>query len=262
MMKKAFLIIASIIFFVDSVYSDETLIASGHPNQPAFSWVEEKGTEEKILGIGAELTKLIFNDFGINVDSKYVGNWKRVLYNAEYGDIDVVVAVYINDKRKTYMDYPSSPYMLNSSVIWVRKGNEFPFEKWEDLIGKTGTAVIGEKFSVQFDEFIKSANLEIQRIPDFIHSLRKLEKGRVDYMPFSLMAGRLQIKKLGYEGKIINLSTPIYSGDVYLSMSKKSKFCKYLPQVEKSIQKYKVDGTIGRLIEKSIEDYSNRKVSK
>src|SRR5262249_55504557 len=151
------------------------------------------------------------------------------------GELDAIVGIYTTEERKKYLTYPAQPYTDDSNVVWVLKGKEFPYAKWEDLIGKRGTAMQGESYGEKFDQFIKDKlTFEWVNKPD--QNLKKLETGRSDYYPFSLYGGQIQVKQLGYEGKIVNLAKPISAEGVYIGLSKKSPLIKQLPAIEKAIE--------------------------
>ncbi len=247
MKKNLFFLIIALIFS-NSTIAEEILIASGHPDWPPYEW-ENKN---RIIGVGAELVEMIFKDMGIKVCSKAVGNWKRVQLEAKKGDIDVIVACYKTEEREQYLVYPSSSFTNNYSVIWVSKGKTFPFNKWEDLIGKTGVAMLGESYGNAFDTFIKK-KLTMFRVSRVEQIFKMLEKDRADYFPLSLYAVQIKSKQLGYENKLEYLPTPLNQVDVYFAFSKESKFLRYLPGVEKGIKKYKKNGTVDKLFKKYIE---------
>ncbi|MCJ8271815.1 MAG: transporter substrate-binding domain-containing protein, partial [Psychrosphaera sp.] len=89
------------------VYPSDVLIASGHVEYPPFMYRQG----DKIIGVGPDLTTMIFNELGITVDSKYVGSWNRVQRKAEAGEIDLIVGIYKTDVREKYLSYPDEPYV-------------------------------------------------------------------------------------------------------------------------------------------------------
>lgn len=226
----------------------EVLIASGHPNYPPFSW--QRG--EQIVGVGVELTEMIFNDLGIEVIFPVRGNWKRVQNGAAKGGIDLIVGIDKTWERTQYLAYPEQPYLDDMSVVWVRKGREFTFDKWGDLIGKRGTALLGESYGKDFDDFI-ARHLQMDWVSTPLQNLKKLEAGRSDYYPFSLYGGTLQLKRYGFEDRIRYLPNVIAKQGVYIAVSKKSIYAKYLPEISAAIQQRGVDGTIDRLVLKYLQ---------
>lgn len=225
-----------------------TVRATGHPNWPPFSW--QQG--DKIIGIGAELTELIFKELGLPVACTARGNWKRAQSQVEHGEVDILVGAYKTAERVRVMAYPAQPYIEDANVLWVARGKAFPFRRWSDLIGKTGTAMLGESYGEAFDQYIKD-KLTVEWVSTPSQSLGKLELGRADYYPFSLYAGQIQVRQLGFEGKIENMPEVISTEGTYIAVSRKSHLVKYLPQIEAAIARLRADGTIDRLVKKYVD---------
>nr|WP_298143439.1 transporter substrate-binding domain-containing protein [uncultured Pseudomonas sp.] len=230
------------------VQAGEVLIASGHPNYPPFSW--QHG--EQITGVGVELTEMIFNDLGIEVVFPVRGNWKRVQNGAASGNIDVIVGIYKTLDRTQYLAYPERSYLDDISVVWVRKGRAFTFDKWGDLIGKRGTAMLGESYGKDFDDFIVRY-LQMDWVSTPLQNLKKLDNGRSDYYPFSLYGGTLQLKRYGFDDRIQPLPNAISKQGVYIAVSKKSMYIKYLDKINAAVQQFEADGTIDRLTYKYLQ---------
>jgi len=236
-------------FLLNSLMAKEKLLASGHQDYPPFMWKDG----DKIIGVGPEVITTIFSKLGIEVECNYVGPWKRVQRNIRRGDIDVFVA-YKTKEREVYANFTKIYLSDDPTAVFVWKGREFKFEKWEDLIGKRGGGILGGSLGNEFDKFIKE-KLTYEYVSNRWQNFAKLKKNRLDYAPTGLYAGLLQAKKLGYEEKIIALKKPILTEYLYLAISKKSKFRKYLPEVEKELSKLIANGTIKRLITKYIDLY-------
>jgi polar amino acid transport system substrate-binding protein len=218
---------------------------TGHPDWPPFSW----RSHDKIVGVGPELTEIVFHDLGLQVVSKSIGNWKREQVQAEAGLVDVVVAIYLTEERGKYLAYTAAPFMEDANVVWVAKGKGFHFSKWEDLIGKTGCAMLGESYGEQFDLFIRQ-KLRIDWVNTPQQILQKLVLGRADYYPFSLYGGQIQVRQLGFADRVVALPQVISKAGVYIAISRKSNFVKYLPQIEAAVAKRRADGTVDRLVQK------------
>jgi len=247
-MKKIILIfIAAIVMLPSSIYAGDVLIASGHAEYPPFMWK----AGDKIIGVGAELTSIIFGELGIDVDARYVGLWKRVQHEAEIGRVDVVVGIYKNEQRRRYLAYPDESYTPDPVVIFVKKGNTFPFEQWQDLIGKTGGSTMGESFGQEFDTYAER-KLIIHRTLRIEQSLQMLSLGRLDYVVYGLYPGRIKAIELGLKNKFDHLPKTVITPPAYQAFSKKSKYLKHLPYFNKRVAELKADGTIGKLIEKYI----------
>lgn len=223
----------------------EAVKLTGHPNWPPFSW--QRG--DRIVGIGPDLAEIVFRDVGLAVISVPSGNWKRAQAQASAGAVDVLCAAYRTSERLVTLAYPATPFMQDINVVWVPVGRQFTFQRWEDLIGKHGTAMLGESYGQKFDDFIKT-RLRMEWTSTPLQSLQKLALGRVDYYPFSLHGGKIQVQQFGYAGRIAHLPMPISTEDIFIAVSRKSKYIEYLPRIEAAIAARKADGTVERLIRK------------
>lgn len=227
----------------------DTVAVTGHPNWPPFSW--QSG--DRIVGIGPELTEIVLRDLGLHGQAKPSGNWKRVQAQAEAGSADVIVAAYRTAERERYLAYPAKPYIEDVNVIWVAKGKEFPFNTWDDLVGRKGTAMLGESYGQDFDHFIRD-KLDIDWSSTPMQCLSKLAIGRAAYYPFSLHGGRIQVKQFGFGERVTHLPLPISTEYIYIAVSKKSRFITYLPRIEAALAARRADGTVARLIRKYSPD--------
>ena len=210
----------------------------------------------QIIGVGAELTSMIFKELGIDVAPRFIGHWKRVQYEAEAGRIDVIVGIYKNKKRLNYLVYPDESYTPDPVVIFVKKGKKFPFNAWQDLVGKRGGSTSGESFGQEFDTFAES-NLNIHRVLQIEQGLKMLYLGRIEYVVFGLYPGRIKAIEIGLKDEFEYLPKNVITPPAYQAFSKKSKFIKHLPYFNKRIAELKADGTIGRLIEKYMTRWEN-----
>jgi len=228
----------------DSSKTKKELIASGHPAWQPIMYQEG----EQIVGAGPELVAKVFADLGVTVASKYEGAWDVVQEKAKSGAIDVLVAAYKTAERETYMDY-SIPYTVDPIVLVTKKGKNFKYSKWEDLIGKKGVVTVGDSYGQDFDKFIKEKLSPTQaKTPEEAFTL--LEKGQADYFVYALYSAEGYIFKNKLADKVEIVPQFVSTENFYLTISKKSPFVSLMPQVNALLQKYKDDGTIDKMIEK------------
>ena len=227
------------------VYPVDVLIASGHVEYPPFMYRQG----DKIIGVGPDLTTMIFNELGITVDSKYVGSWNRVQRKAEAGEIDLIVGIYKTAVREKYLSYPDEPYVEEPVGIFVQRGNLFKFDRWQDLIGKKGGTVMGESFGQDFDAFALK-NLKLQHLSGITQSFKMIERNRLDYSIYALYPGLIKVIEAGMENKIDQLPNPVAKLPAYQAISKKSKYLVHLPYFNKRLIALKADGTVAALIDK------------
>ncbi len=248
---KLKILIAFTVFFLTAnlVYATKIIVVSGHPEYPPVMWQEG----DNIIGVGPEIVKMVFDDLGITVNSKFKGSWTQVEKGIKEGDIDVLAGVYMTAQRKLFMDY-SIPYMKDPVVIFVVKGTAFPYKKWDDLIGKNGTTTIGDSFGKEFGKFL-AGKLAISRSLKAEGNFNKLLSGEADYFISAMYSGLIEAEKLGISDKIEYLPVYVTAETFYISISKESKFLRYLPKVNEKIEKLIKDGTVDRLIDEKMKYY-------
>jgi polar amino acid transport system substrate-binding protein len=222
--------------------SRSVVIASGHPEWPPIMF--QKG--DVIDGAGPALVQKIFSDIGVPVQFPYKGTWDEVQQKAKSGEVDVLVAAYKTTAREEYMAY-SEPYTTDPVALFVAKGKAFPFDNWNVLKNKKGVAMIGDSYGQEFDDF-SSTTLKLVRVATSKEAFDMLTSGQADYFIYSLYAGDDQLKKTQAMDKFESLPKFVDEESFYITISKKSPFLKYLPQINAGIEKYKADGTIDALI--------------
>ncbi|MDD4333154.1 MAG: transporter substrate-binding domain-containing protein [Patescibacteria group bacterium] len=251
-MKKLIIILliaASIIFaviiYVTRINASQSYVASGHPEWAPIMWRDN----EKIIGAGPDLVKMIFSELGIKIDLMYTGAWDEVQAKAKGGEVDVLAAAYKTTERETYMDY-SVPYTIDPIALFIKKGSDFKYSEWKDLIGKRGIATVGDSYGQEFDDYIKE-KLNVVRVSTAAEAFAAVVDGKADYFVYALYSGEKAIKEQKLENKIEIAPTYVASENFYITISKKSPLVKYLDQINELLAEYKSDGTIDSLVEKN-----------
>lgn len=254
--QKNSMIVAILIFVVVvlsgiMIYSNyskpKVLIASGHPEWAPIMW--QSG--DNIIGAGADLVSKICIDLKIVCDIKYTGVWDKVQEQVKNSNTDLLVAAYKTDERQTYMNY-SEPYTTDPISVFIKKGNNFTYAKWDDLIGKKGVLMTGDSYGQDFDKFI-SDKLTVERVNTAKEAFDKIISGSADYFIYAKYSGKMEIKKDNYTDLVEILPTNVAEENFYITIGKKSAFAKYMPQINELIAKYKADGTINNLIKNNEE---------
>jgi polar amino acid transport system substrate-binding protein len=131
----------------------------------------------------------------------------------------------------------------------VKRGHEFSFAKYEDLIGKKGVGTVGDSYGQEFDDFI-SAKLNFARTNTDREAFDLVASGQADYFVCSLYSGHEELRKENRSAEFSYLKHFLAEEPFYLTVSKRSPYAKYLPEINRLIQKYKADGTVDKLMEK------------
>jgi polar amino acid transport system substrate-binding protein len=228
--------------------SRDTIVASGHPEWPPIMF--QRGSV--IDGAGPALVKKIFDDLGVAVSFPHTGTWDEVQAKARTGEVDILVAAYQTAEREGYMVY-SDAYTTDPVAIFVAKGKAFPFNNWEELIGKEGIAMIGDSYGQAFDDFA-AARLALRRVTTAAEAFGLVASGQAEYLLYSLYAGNDQLKRTGTASQFESLPRFVIEENFYITISRKSRYVTYLTLINQEIAKNKANGTVTALI----AEYANR----
>ncbi len=239
----ALAVLAWAFFYFTKSNPTQDLIASGHPDWPPIMYQQD----DLIVGAGPEIITKVFEELGIKVISKHVGSWDVVQEKAKSGEVDVLVAAYKTAERETYMDY-SIPYTIDPVIFVTKKDKTFPYENWEDLITLKGVVMIGDSYGQEFDNFIIE-KLTVEKVETPEEAFTLLEKEEIDYFVYALYSAENYIFENNISDKVEIAPKYITAEDFYLTISKKSPFIEFLPQVDVILKKYIDDGTIKEMIE-------------
>ncbi|MGI0117311.1 substrate-binding periplasmic protein [Zooshikella sp. RANM57] len=242
-MTNSWLITLWLILLLSSSSYGSDLLVSGHPSYPPVSQAEG----DLITGVAAKVTKAIADKLSIPYKLVSSGPWKRVHWAAQKGKIDIIAGVYLNEHRKAYLDY-AEWFMTDPVVIFVKKGNTFPYRQWKDLIGKKGSTNLGESFGESFDLFIQKY-LYMEWEHESIANFRKLAHDRIDYFLYGLYPATAQLKVYGYEDDFEILSPPVVEEKFYFAFSKRSKFRYLKPKMNAVIVELRESGIIQRWVD-------------
>jgi len=222
-----------------SVPSEEkrTIVMSGHPDWKPVMWKDGS----TISGIGPDVSRMVFKDIGIEVDSRYVGPWDVVQEKLKTGEIDGVCAIYKTKEREEYLYY-SIPYTTDPIEMFVKKGRGFAYNQKEDLIGKKGVATVGDSYGQELDDFIIEKNLSMARVSTPEQAFALLKEEKVDYFIYSAYAGRKVISEANLTG--FDEAAIVSNQLFYIGISKKSPYAKHMGEINASLEKLTADKKI------------------
>lgn len=238
--------------FSAQAWSDQPMLkACGHEDYPPWNW----RSDDQIVGACAEVVQTLFGHLGVRVDLSYVGPWKRCQKAVEQGSVDINICAFINPEREIYSTFIDTPMGQNQNAVFVRKGAEFRFEEWSDLSGKQGALVLGVSLGGELDEFLEK-NTRIERVATFHSAFKMLQRSRVDFVILGRESGQAMLASFDMESEIVPLQTSVTSGNLYISMSKKSDWRKLLPEIEQLMNAPGYSEFVERLLRKYTRKYA------
>lgn len=246
-----FVVATSLLALCNAGSAAETMTACGHPDYPPFMWQHEGRT----VGLAPEILQLVLQELNIKLDNRFAGNWSRCQKEVELGRVDLMVSGYINAKRKRYASFTENYISDDPTAVFVWKGREFKFEKWDDLIGKSMGGILGGSIGDDWDRFI-AAKLKVINVSTRAQVFEMLERDRIDFAPTGLFTGQIQIAKLKYQGRIVPLAKPIVTGYLHVAISNKSPHLQHLPYINKRLLELRNDGTMMRMREEQVARYA------
>lgn len=200
-------------------------------------------------GIAHDFAKIVGNKLNIPVKIDATLPWKRMLQYTEDGNLDMVAAIYWTKERADLYQYTAS-YFVNEAWVFVVKGKEFPFEKFEDLIGRVGGIPLGGSFGEAFDTFAKDHQLKLEEVGTKEQMAKKILAGRNDYFIQDYLDGIMYLKQAGLQDQIVALPHPVAITEVYFALSRKSPCISLVPHINGIIDNAKRDGTLQAIIDK------------
>ncbi|PMZ94926.1 MULTISPECIES: ABC transporter substrate-binding protein [unclassified Pseudomonas] len=196
------------------------LTATGNPEYPPYLW-RDPHNPAQLIGANADLLKQVAKDLGLVVDVMYVGPWSRAQEEVSSGRIDMLAGYFRTQARELLTDFISPPFLFNSSVVWVRKGEGFAYSDWSDLKGRRGGTLVNNSHGQAFDDYAR-AQLDLEAVPSVTQAFQKLLLKRSDYVIFEQYPGMALARALGKEKELEVLEPPVSSEGLYLALSHKS----------------------------------------
>nr|WP_298136723.1 transporter substrate-binding domain-containing protein [uncultured Pseudomonas sp.] len=198
----------------------ERLVATGNPEYPPYLWRDPQNPKQ-LIGANADLLKHLADELGVAIDVIYSGPWSRAQEEVRTGRVDLLAGAFLTLPRLEYMDYVHPAFFYTPSVVWVRKGEAFPYTGWDDLRGLTGDTLVNNSFGQRFDAFAKS-NLTLEGVSSLNQAFQKLMLKRTDYVLYERYPGLALAESLGMKDGLEILDPPISSEGLYLTLSHNS----------------------------------------
>jgi polar amino acid transport system substrate-binding protein len=228
--------------------NNRVITITGHPAYPPVVWATRDGKE--LQGLAVELMKMIFSEINVTVKVMNVETWGRAQEEVKNGRIDILLPPYKTAERLLIYNYSANAFMMDETAVFVKKGKEFLFENFNDLLKYQGTAIINDSFGTEFDSFDKK-NTNITRLATTEQCFRFVAKDRARFIIAGANAGLAALVKLNLEKEFVMLPKRVILAGLYAPLSIRSEW--NIPEINaflnKKFQEYNANGTI-RILEK------------
>jgi polar amino acid transport system substrate-binding protein len=194
---------------------------TGHPDYPPVMWINKD--TKKFQGIAIEMMQMIFSEINVKVNFVNVDTWARAQEEVKSGRFDMLLPPYKIDERLPFYNYATEPFMQDETVVFVKKGYEFKFESYPDLLKYPGAAIINDSFGSEFDKF-ELTHKNISRLATTEQCFRFVDKGRARYIIAGRNAGLAALAIIGWEDRFVTLPKKIITTGMYAPISLKSKW--------------------------------------
>lgn len=198
----------------------ERVVVTGNPQYPPVLWVDPNDPK-RLIGAGAELLERLLGDVGVKVEVLNVGPWARAQQEVRSGRVDMLAGAFLTPERLGYMDYVYPAYMEVPSVLFVKRGEAFPYSGWDDLRGKVGSTLVNNSYGTAFDTYARD-HLRIETVPSIEQSFRILLLGRADYVVYERYQGLALAEQMGIVDELDILDGSLINEQLYYTISHNS----------------------------------------
>lgn len=205
-------------------------------------------------GILARITKEAFAQEGIETEFRVVP-WRRGFDEVEAGRYHGALGWNHTPERESIF-YITSPLLLEDVVFFHHKDLAFEWENMEDLRGLIVGAVKDYNYGSDFRRASEAGILEVQTLTFEAHSIRMLQKRRIDLWPSEVDVGihlinaqlpAEEAEQLTYHPR------PLFVSDLCLLLSRnRPENEEYLIRFERGLAALKESGRYDELIEEAL----------
>lgn len=201
--------------------NNRVITITGHPDYPPVLWVNKETKE--FQGIAIEMMQMIFNEIDVKVVFINVDSWARAQEEVKNGRIDMLLPPYKTEERLPFYNYATEPFMQDETAIFVKKGKEFKFENFNDLLLHPGAAIINDSFGSDFDKF-ELIHKNITRMATTKQCFLFVDKNRARYVIAGFNSGMATLIQMRWEDRYVVLPKRLITTGMYAPISLKSKW--------------------------------------
>lgn len=233
--------------FPDSSRAESSLVFGSLENSPPLSYE----TDDVFHGFFVDVFREVSQRAGFDI-RMVLYPVKRMEAYLQAGVIDGVAALIPTALRSEYLVFSRNPVMTSRSLIFVKKGREFPFNDVRDLYGKRLGILLGWEFmNPDIKLAIQAVAIKTDPVTSARHNLRKLMLERIDGFIGTEQLSWYYANLSGVAPAITALETPVATISVYYAVSKHSKSIKepqtFIRTLDASFKAVVADGTYKKI---------------
>lgn len=198
----------------------ERIIITGNSQYPPVLWVDPDDST-RLTGAAVALLEKVLEGSGISVDALNMGPLARAQQELRSGRVDMLAGAFLTPDRMAEMDFVYPPFMEIPSVLFVRRGEAFPYTGWVDLRGRHGSSVANTRFGAAFDDYAKEY-LDIQTVPSTRQSFELLMSKKADYVIYERHQGQALAAQMGILDQVDIVDGSLITEQLYYVVSHNS----------------------------------------
>lgn len=236
--------VSCVLLFLPLNVSAEKMVFGMVDDFPPYQYTEA----EKPCGADADIVSEVCIRLGIEPEFQ-VMPWKRVLKNAEDGDISAVLALLFKEERTKVLYYTKEPIHINRDSVIALKGSGMKISGLDDLKGKKVGVMSGYSYGPDFDNY-----KELNKIlcDDHKSLIRILDAGRIDAAVAAETPFMFNSKKMGFKDRFETVyvisENPAYTGFSQKSCGENGKIM--AEKFSEVLRQLKAEGMIEKIMEK------------
>ncbi|BDU51228.1 substrate-binding periplasmic protein [Haliovirga abyssi] len=239
-MKRRYLVLFMVLVLSVMSFGETITLTNGE-------WAPFNGKKLKNYGFASDVVKKTFAKVGVDVEYKFFP-WKRGFILAQRGNYDGTLSWGKVGDRENYFYFSEEPILSGETVFFYIKGNDFTWDKLEDLKGKKIGGTLGYSYIKSFKDVGKKLDLA----PTDVQGLKKLYAGRVNIFISDLDVGLKLIRDnftKEQQAKFSYNKKPMEKMSYYLLLSKKvSKNKELIKKYNKAFKVLKNSGEYDKMV--------------
>lgn len=250
MMKKYWLAVSFLFFFVPLVYGGDVITLRADIWEPYNC---DPGAAKP--GFMIDVAKAIFTKAGYEVDYQAKGwTWDRSIEEARNGRIDAIVGAYHNDAPDFV--FPEETFITQRMTFFVKKGNPWRYAGVDSLAKIKLGVISGYAYEESITAYVKkNANQGMVQVINKANALelniKKLVAGRIDVTIEDAAVFTTKVAALGLDGQIEEAGAVGFPDNATIAFSPaRESSKKYAEILSQGLKEMRTSGALKELLDK------------